>query len=168
MMRERLDEAIQLREEGRAKQDLTILDQVRAKLSELLDEYPDVAEINYQMGIACDNSGLGKEAIGYYVKAIEQGLGGADLERCLLGLGSTYRALGFFQESVETLRRGVREFPENRAIQIFLSMALYNSGNHKEAMELALTTLLETTNDEKLQYYKRGLSYYSTHLDETW
>lgn len=33
-------------------------------------------------------------------------------------------------------------------------------------MELVLTNLLETTSDEKLQYFKRGLLYYALHLDE--
>jgi hypothetical protein len=34
-------------------------------------------------------------------------------------------------------------------------------------MELVLVNLLETTSDEKLQYFKRGLLYYALHLDET-
>ncbi len=46
-------------------------------------------------------------------------------------------------------------------------MALYNTQESKEAMELVLTNLLETTADETLQYYKRGLLYYASHLDET-
>ncbi|MFC4099055.1 hypothetical protein [Paenibacillus xanthanilyticus] len=62
----------------------------------------------------------------------------------------------------------MNEFPANRAIQVLLSMALYNTGRHKEAMELALTNLLDTTSDEKLLYFQRGLSYYAQHLDETW
>lgn len=168
MIRQRLDEAIQLREEGRAKQDRDILGKALEILFELEAAHPDQAEVLYQLGVAHDNSGLGREAIPYYVKALELGLTGPDLERCLMGLGSTYRALGFYQEAVETLRRGMREFPDNRAIQIFLSIALYNTQSYKEAMELALTHLLETTTDEKLQYFGRGLSYYAKHLDETW
>lgn len=38
----------------------------------------------------------------------------------------------------------------------------------EEAMETVLVNLLETTTDEKLHYFKRGLMYYATHLDETW
>jgi tetratricopeptide (TPR) repeat protein len=163
-----LDKAIELREEGRAKQDDTILNEARTLLLELAAIYPDHAEVNYQTGIAHDNTGMGKEAIPFYVKAIEQGLSGPDLERCLLGLGSTYRVLGYYKESLETLRRGVTEFPEHRGLQIFYSMALYNTGNYKEAMEIVLMNLMETTNDEKLQYFKRGITYYAQHLDETW
>ncbi|GHO71808.1 hypothetical protein KSD_57760 [Ktedonobacter sp. SOSP1-85] len=168
MERERLAEAIQLREEGRAKQDQTILRQAKALLMELNAAYPDDAEITYQNAVVNDNLGLEDESVPFYLRALEQGLAGPSLERALMGLGSTYRGLGEYEKAVATLRRGMREFPQNRAIQIFLSMSLYNSQQYKEAMELALTNLLETTTDEKLLYFKRGLEYYSTHLDEKW
>lgn len=168
MLRDRLSEAIQLREEGRAKQDKAILGQARALLLELSAAYPDDAEITYQNAVVCDNLGLEHESVPYYLRALEQGLAGPDLERALLGLGSTYRGLGQYEKSVETLRRGVREFPNNRALQAFLAMALYNSQQYKEAMEIVFTNLLETTTDEKLLYFKRGLAYYSMHLDEVW
>lgn len=168
MKRERLDEAIQLREEGRAKQDQAVLAKVRAMLLDLVNEYPDDAEINFQTAVAHDNSGLGREAIPFYVQALKQGLSGPDLERALLGLGSTYRYLGYYQEAEETLRRGVREFPNHRGLQVFLAIALYNTGNYKESTELLLSNLMETTSDEKLQYFSKPITYYAQHLDETW
>ncbi|USK29852.1 tetratricopeptide repeat protein [Bacillus sp. CMF21] len=167
-LRKLLNKAIALREDGRVKQDMTILNEARTLLLKMSEDYPDNAEINYQIGIAYDNSGFGKDAIPYYVKAIEQGLSGPDLQRCLLGLGSTYRLLGHYDEAVETLHRGVTQFPEHRGLQIFYSLALYNTGNYKEAMEIVLMNLMETTTDENLQYFKRGISYYAQHLDETW
>jgi tetratricopeptide (TPR) repeat protein len=167
MMRDRLTEAIELRESGRANQDPAILEQARTILLELSAAHPDDGEITFQLGICHDNMGRSPEAVPYYVKALEQGLSGASLERCLLGLGSTYRSMGEYQKAEETLRRGVREFPENRALQIFLAMALYNTQKHAEAIELVLTNLIETTTDEKLQYFKRPISYYASHLDET-
>lgn len=45
-------------------------------------------------------------------------------------------------------------------------MTLYNRQSYKEAMEIVLRNLLETTTDAKLQYFKRPLDYYATHLDE--
>ncbi len=165
-MRERLAEAIRLREEGRAKQDRNILEQARKLLFELGAAYPDDAEITYQTAVLHDNLGYEREAVPYYTRALEQGLSGPDLERALLGLGSTYRILGEYEKAEETLRRGVREFPQNRAIQVFLAMTLYNRQQYKEALEIALTNLLETSADEKLQYFKRPLMYYATHLDE--
>ena len=167
-MRERVAQAIRLREEGRAKQDQAILQEARTLLLDLGAAYPDDAEITFQTAVAHDNLGLERESIPFYLRALDQGLSGPDLERALLGLGSTYRGLGEYQKAEETLRRGVREFPDNRALQTFLAMTLYNARQYKEAMEIVLANLLETTSDEKLQYFKRGLMYYASHLDETW
>ena len=133
---------------------------------ELAEAYPDDAEISFQTGVAHDNMGLETAAVNYYVRALEKGLTGKDLERCLLGLGSTYRLLGEYAKAEETLRRGVKEFPNHRGIQIFLAMTLYNSGQYKEALEISLTNLMETTADETLLYFKRPITYYATHLDE--
>ncbi|MGZ3715223.1 MAG: tetratricopeptide repeat protein [Ktedonobacterales bacterium] len=166
-MRERVAQAIQLREAGRATQDQAMLEEARTLLLDLGAAYPNDAEITFQTAVVHDNLGLERESIPFYVRALEQGLSGPNLERALLGLGSTYRGLGEYQKAEETLRRGVREFPHNRALQTFLAMTLYNAGQYKEAMELVLTNLLETTSDEKLQYFKRPLLYYATHLDET-
>ena len=168
MMRDRLAEAIQLRETGRARQDRAMLEEARTLLLDLAAAYPDDAEISFQTAVVHDNLGLERESIPFYLRALEQGLSGADLERALLGLGSTYRGLGEYQKAEETLRRGVKEFPDNRALQVFLAMTLYNTQQYKEAMELVLTNLMETTSDEKLQYFKRGIVFYAQHLDETW
>jgi predicted Zn-dependent protease len=175
MMRDRLAEAIQLRETGRARQDQAILEEARTLLLELAAAYPDEAEITYQAAIVHDNLGLERESIPFYIKTLAQGLSGLDTatkltkrERAFLGLGSTYRGLGEYQLAEETLRQGLREFPQSRALQVFLALALYNTQQHKEAMELLLTNLMETTSDETLQYYKRGVLFYASHLDETW
>ncbi len=147
-----LAEALQLREMGQAKQDQAMLEQARAILLELVAAYPDDAEITFHTTVVHDNLGLERASIPYYVQALALGLSSPDLERALLGLGSTYRGLGDYQHAEETLRRGVREFPHNRAIQVFLAMTLYNKQSYKEAMELLLTNLLETTSDENLLY----------------
>ncbi|MEH7502966.1 tetratricopeptide repeat protein [Neobacillus drentensis] len=167
MKRDDLGNLIERREEGRAKQNQAILGEVRDQLLKLLSNYPDDAEITYQTGIAYDNSGMGREAITYYERALKLGLSGPDLERCLLGLGSTYRYLGNYQQAVETLSRGMKEFPENRAIQVIFAMALYNNKNYKDSVELLLINLMETTMDTKLNYFKRGILAYAQDLDET-
>ena len=167
-MRDRLAEAIQLRETGRARQDQAILEEARTLLLDLSAAYPDDAEITFQTAVVHDNLGFEREAISFYVRALAQGLSGPDLERALLGLGSTYRGRGDYQQAEETLRRGVREFPHNRAIQVFLAMTLYNTQHYKEAIELLVTNLMETTSDKTLEYFKRPILYYASHLDETW
>lgn len=152
-----------------------MLGKARALLLDLLAAYPDEAEITYQLAIVHDNLGLEREAIPYYLQTLEQGLSGLDTatalmkrERAFLGLGSTYRGLGEYRHAEETLRQGLSEFPQSRALQVFLAMALYNTQQYREAMELALTNLAETTADESLRYYTRGIVFYAQHLDETW
>ncbi len=175
MMQDSLAQAIQLREAGRARQDQAMLEEARKLLLELTAAYPDEAEITYQTAIVHDNLGLERESIPFYVRVLTQDLPGPDSatklmkrERAFLGLGSTYRGLGEYALAEATLRQGISEFPQSRPLQVFLALTLYNTQQYKEAMELVLTNLLETTSDETLQYYKRGLLYYTSHLDETW
>ncbi len=71
MMREQLAEAIRLREEGRAKQDESILEQARSLFLRLHAEYPDEAEITFQTAWVHDNLGLEREAIPFYRRPVE-------------------------------------------------------------------------------------------------
>src|SRR5215468_8730383 len=118
-MRDRLQEAIELRSTGHAEE-------ARSILLDLVAAAPDDAQINYQAAWVHDTLGREREAVPLYVRAIEQGLPETDLEGALLGLGSTYRTLGAYQQAEETLRHGMATFPRNRAFQVFLAMTLYN------------------------------------------
>ena len=104
----------------------------------------------------------------FYERAIAGGLSGRDLEGAFVGLGSTYRSLGEYRRAVETLREGLARFPENRAMEVFLAMALYNVGEHREATESLLRTLSETSADEGVSAYKEAIVFYAGRLDETW
>ena len=156
-----LERAVHLRENGRAEE-------ARELLLELVAEKPDDPQINYQCAWVHDLLGREHEAIPFYERAIEEGLTGEDLEGAILGLGSTYRALGEYQRAVEVLRGGTTRFPNNRAMQVFLSMALYNIGECREAVELLLRNLAETTSDEGISAYNRAILFYAGRLDETW
>lgn len=160
-IQDRLQQAIHLRETGRAEE-------ARALLLELVASAPDDAQVNYQAAWVHDNLGLEREAIPFYVQAIEKGLSGADLEGALLGLGSTYRALGEYARAIEIFKRGIKEFPHNRALSVFLALALYNTQQYSESVELLLTHLAETTTDENLVRYKRALLFYASQLGKTW
>jgi tetratricopeptide (TPR) repeat protein len=160
-MRDRLQAAIDLRSAGRAEE-------ARAVFLELAAAFPDDAEINYHTACIHDHLGREREAVPFYEHAIKLGLSGADLEGALLGLGSTYRTLGAYQQAEETLRRGMQEFPQNRAFPVFLAMAWYNTSHYREAMELLLTMLAETTTDPSILRYKRAILFYASLLDQTW
>ena len=112
--------------------------------------------------------GKEKEAVPYYEKAIRLGLTDSDLEGAIVGLGSTYRTLGKYEKSKETFVRGLDLFPDNPVIKVFLSMTLYNLGEHSKSMELMLNSLMDTTADQTILKYKKAINFYSDKLDETW
>ncbi len=160
-MSEELPRAIRLRKEGRAEE-------ARAMLLELAAERPDDPQVQYQCAWVHDSLGREREAVPFYERAIAGGLSGRDLEGALVGLGSTYRSLGEYGRAVETLREGVARFPESRAMEVFLAMALYNVGEHREATESLLRILAETSADRGISAYKEAILFYAGRLDETW
>ena len=160
-MSEDLTRAIRLRKEGRAEE-------ARAILLELVAEKPDDPQVQYQCAWIHDSLGREREAVPFYERAIAGGLSGRDLEGALVGLGSTYRSLGEYGRAVETLREGVARFPESRAMEVFLAMALYNVGEQREATESLLRILAETSADRGISAYKEAILFYAGRLDETW
>jgi len=124
------------------------LDEAIRLAKQLVDAMPADPVAHYQCAWCHDAAGLEKEAVPYYVKAIQLGLSPQDdLAGALLGLGSTYRTLGLYEQAAETLERGMQRFPADRSFPVFLSMAYYSLGRHHEAMTLLLRSLAETTND---------------------
>ncbi|GGD14262.1 tetratricopeptide repeat protein [Pontibacillus salipaludis] len=160
-MEKGLAKAIELRKSGNHKESNTLL-------MELLQEKPEDATINYQCAWSFDLLGEESEAVPLYEHAIKLGLSKSVLEGALLGLGSTYRTLGEYERSKRTFQKGIELFPNNRAIQTFYSMTLYNLNEHNEAMELLLKCLIDTTSDDKILGYKKAINFYSNKLDEIW
>jgi tetratricopeptide (TPR) repeat protein len=126
-MKVSIDEANRLRREGQE-------DASRRLLIQLTELAPSDAKAHYECGCAHDRMGMEREAIPFYEKAISLGLSGGDLAGAYLGLGSTYRNLGEYAKARDTLARGSREFPSDRALKIFLAMAQYNNGEAKNAV----------------------------------
>jgi tetratricopeptide (TPR) repeat protein len=160
-VRDELERAVYLRENGRAEE-------ARELLLKLVAEKPGDPQINHHCAWVHDLLGREHEAVPFYERAIEEGLTGEDLEGAMLGLGSTYRALGEYERAVETLRGGTTRFPNSRAMQVFLAMVLYNTGEGREAVELLLRNLAETTGDGGISAYNRAILFYAGRLDETW
>lgn len=154
-----LERAIRLREAGE-------LEEARAVLLKLLERDPEDPAVNYQCAWVYDRMGREREAIPLYERAIERGLSGGDLEGAILSLGSSYRAVGNYAKAAEVLRGGVARFPQNRAMQVFLAMALHNVGEHEWAMEILLRNLAETSSDPEILAYKEALSFYANHLND--
>jgi tetratricopeptide (TPR) repeat protein len=133
----------------------------RQLLLDLQKEHPWNAEVAYQCAAVHDNLGLEKEAAPFYERAIVLGLSNNDLAGAILGLGSTYRCLKEFEKSASTLEDGVRRYPEDWGMKIFLAMTYHESGRHDAAMEILLNALAETSGDESIQAYKRAIIEYA-------
>ncbi|SOC39761.1 tetratricopeptide repeat protein [Ureibacillus acetophenoni] len=160
-MENELKEALNLRQSGNHKESNEVL-------IKLIEKYPTNASINYQCAWSFDLLGEEGKAVPYYVEAIRLGLPKGELEGALLGLGSTYRTLGEYEKSKQVFQQGVVQFPNNRAMQVFYSMTLYNLNEHGKAMEILLKSLIETTTDHEILKYKRAIEFYSDKLDEVW
>lgn len=158
---EGLAKAVALRESGEDERARDLLEQLYAHA-------PEDGRVNLQCAWIHDKLGLEQEAVPFYERAISAGLEVSDLEAALLGLGSTYRALGRYDEALETLDHAVEEFPEERSLRVFRAMALYNVGRAKEACEILLRLLVDTTSDPKIGGYEKALRVYCRDLDRTW
>ena len=160
-LQEKLASAIQLRESKK-------YEEARALLLELHTEFSNDPQVNYQCAWIHDLLGLEREAIPFYERAVQAGLSGEDLQGALLGMGSTYRCIGDYQKAKETFQRALELFPERNEFKVFLAMTYYNLKEHSRAMELLLTSLVETSKDEGILSYDRAIRFYSDKLDETW
>ncbi|MFD0149609.1 tetratricopeptide repeat protein [Streptomyces sp. NPDC055721] len=168
-----LAEAVALREGGRKEE-------AREALVALAARHPNDAEVAYQTAWAHDVLGLEAEAVPYYERALTEaeaeaeagtatatGLTPEDRRGALLGLGSTYRVLGRYDDAVTLLTGAVGEFPEDGALRTFLAMALYNTGRHHESVRTLLRLLAATSEDPSVRAYKRAIEHYAEDLDAT-
>ncbi|RBN40495.1 hypothetical protein DMN50_14875, partial [Priestia megaterium] len=113
-MNNKLGKALALRKNGNHKESNELL-------SELVKEFPDDALYNYQCAWSFDILGEEEKAVPFYENAIKIGLPSKDMEGAVLGLGSTYRALGEYEKSKETFLKGMELFPDNHVIKVFYS-----------------------------------------------
>ena len=160
-MEKELNNAIDLRKNGNYRESNEIL-------LKLVQEFPDHASINYQCAWSFDLLGEEAKAVPFYEKGIRLGLPSEELEGALLGLGSTYRTLGEYENSKHTLEKGMEKFPHNLAIQVFYAMTLFNLKQHERSMELLLKNLATTSSDPQIQKYKKAIAFYSDKLNEMW
>lgn len=147
--------AAALQEQGR-------LEEARERLTELAAGLPGDAEVAYHAASVHDRLGLEAEAVPFYERALAgEGLPDEDRRGALLGLGSTYRVLGRYEEAVATLRRGVADHPDDGALQAFLAMALFHTGQADESLRILLRLLAATSTDPSVQQYRRALELYA-------
>lgn len=135
------------------------LEEIFPRLQRLDRQYPNAAEINYQLAWTCEVLGRESDALPYYEKAIALGLAPNELSGALIGLGSSLRLLNQPDRSAEVLRAGKMQFPENREFDAFLALTLHAQRKHGDAMRLLVNTLCDTTEDVGIAAYQRALRH---------
>ena len=143
-------------------------EEARHLLVQLAREYPTNPIVQYKTACVYDFLGLEREAVPYYLAAIENDLPDAELRAAYLGLGSTYRILGQYAESKKILLEGLKVFPEAEEMKIFLAMTLYNLGEHHDAVSSLLKIVVDTTKNADIKNYERAIRFYANDLDKTW
>lgn len=133
-----------------------ILDQ----LKDLIAAHPHVAEIAYQLAWTLDSVGREAEALPHYESAIVLGLAPNEQSGALIGMGSTLRNLGQLDRAVEVLTSGQRQFPDQPEFAAFLALVKYDQGHYREALQLSMETLLDTSEDPGITAYQRSLRHY--------
>ncbi len=96
-----------------------------------------------------DREGFEAEAIPHYEKAIAAGLSGEQLEKALLGLGSSLRNVDRVEESVAVLEDACRRFPDHQALPVFLAFSLWSADRRGEAFALLARKLGEGSGYER-------------------
>ncbi|MBN6886331.1 tetratricopeptide (TPR) repeat protein [Cytobacillus horneckiae] len=160
-MDKQLSQAIHLRNIGSLKES-------NQMFMQLVKTHPNDANIQYQCAWSLDVLGEEAEAVPYYERAIELGLPDEDLAGAYLGLGSTYRTLGAYEQSRQIFEKALAVFPENNAIACFYAMTLYNLQEYERAMGILLKALADTSSDRHIHDYKKAIVYYSDKLHKVW
>lgn len=154
-MKQLFEQAIQFRNEKKYAQARDILIG--------LTNFTQNPEVLYECACIHDVMGLETEAVPFYEKAIVNGLKGESLCGAYIGLGSTYRCIGQYNKAIVTLEAGIKQFPDNDTMKVFLSIAKYNSKEYEEAMKLLLETVVKL---EGVKEYERAILFYKDHLNE--
>lgn len=149
-----------LREQGQHEE-------ARLLALELVAAGPADPDLLYEAARVHDFLGFESAAIPFYVQAIASGLSGEALRGAYLGLGSTYRALGRYDDALATFDAGRAAFPDAAELTVFRAMTLYNLGRAKEALADVLRVLAASPGDDGVAKYARAIAFYADDLDRT-
>ena len=143
-------------------------DEARALLSTLLDKPEYSGKAHLYIAFTFDNEGKEEEAIIHYETALAGELSSSDRFEGLLGLASTLRSLGRYQDALVYFEKLGLDYPNALEYQPFHAMCLYNLGEHKKATSLLLELLIDTTNSEAIKEYHKAIRLYADDLDKKW
>ena len=139
-----------------------------AALTTIYDRHPNDARVLYELGGAHDTAGQEEIAVGFYQRALDEGLSGDIRRRCLLQFGSTLRNLGRLQESASLFALARGEFPNSVSLGAFEALTLHAAGFGNSAVGSLLELLADHVEVNELERYKpalRGNAEYLRGLD---
>jgi len=134
----------------------------------LLATDPGNAELQLEAASIHDFLGQEAAAVPFYLNAMAGELGDSQRLGAYVGLGSTYRTLGRYKDAEKVLLEGRARFPMAKEIWVFLAMTQHNLGKTKEAFELLLGLLAETSNDDGIREYRRAIALYAQDIAKTY
>lgn len=140
--------------------------EARDLLAAWLESDADNPRLLVEMAFVLDNLGLEEEAVGYYERSIERGLGPPWLADAYVGLGSSLRVLGRIWDSRQVLETGLKKFPAHPGMKVFHALTLYADNNAADAVRGLLDVLLEEMRHEDLVSYRQAIQYYREHLND--
>jgi tetratricopeptide (TPR) repeat protein len=143
-------------------------EQARELASELAKSPKASALLLYETACVHDFLGLEAQAVPFYLSAIAKGLPAQASRGAYLGLGSTYRTLGQYEQSLRVLAEGLEKFPLAQELHVFHAMTLYNLGRNKEAVQSLLNVLADYSSDENIQPLGKAIKLYAQDLDRVW
>jgi tetratricopeptide (TPR) repeat protein len=123
----------------------------------VLAEHPDNAYVLYEVGGSYDTAGEEETALGYYERAIAQGLTGDTLRRCLLQYGSTFRQLGRHEESLAVLDRALALYPLSESVRMWHALSLHAAGRSDGAVAELMELAVDGIRTEDLLRYEAAI-----------
>jgi tetratricopeptide (TPR) repeat protein len=145
-------------ERGYAERDRDNMGPTIAYFERLLAEQPDHPVLVYEVAGAYDSAGEEETARGLYERALDLGLDGDELRRCLCQYGSTLRWLQRYDESLAVLDRAGREFPGSDSVRVFRALTLNDAGRADEAVAELMTVITTHADVTDLGRWAPGLS----------
>jgi tetratricopeptide (TPR) repeat protein len=124
---------------------------------ELLARAPDHPVLVFEVAGAYDTDGQEEQARVLYERALELGLTGDTLRRCLCQYGSTLRWLGRLEESIAVLEQAHQKFPNSDAVQVFLALTLNEAGRSDAATAQMLNVITRHGDTTDLGHWTDGL-----------
>lgn len=158
-----LEQAIRLGYEHRDRDDMA---PTIAYFEDLLARHPDHPVLVLEVAGAYDTDGQEERARALYERALDLGLSGDPLRRCLCQYGSTLRWLGRLDDSLTVLQQARRTFPDSDAVRIFLALTLNEAGRGDAATAELLTVITSHREVTDLGHWASGLRDLARWLSE--